>query len=113
MISMFKYKKIVIFLVVSVLLLGSAILYTVLSGMDSENTVKNIQQQTNYQKEKEVDENSDYDTVSTDNVNEQIDGIVSGYLNAKLDDNISGMKKYVNDITVIDEKKIQDRKSVV
>ncbi len=104
---MFKYKKIVIFLVVSVLLLGSAILYTVFSGMDSENTVYNIQQKTNYQKEKEVDENSDYDTVSTDNVNEQIDGIVSGYLNAKLDDNISGMKKYVNDITVIDEKKIQ------
>ena len=89
---MFKYKKIVIFLVVSVLLLGSAILYTVLSGMDSGNTVYNIQQKTNYQKEKEVDENSDYDTVSTDNVNEQIDGIVSGYL---------------NDITVIDEKKIQ------
>ena len=104
---MFKYKKIVIFLVVSVLLLGSAILYTVLSGMDSGNIVYNTQQKTNYQKEKEVDENSDYDTVSTDNVNEQIDGIVSGYLNAKLDDNISGMKKYVNDITVIDEKKIQ------
>ena len=103
---MFKYKKIVIFLVVSVLLLGSAILYTVLSGMDSENTVYNIQQKTNYQKEKEVDENSDYDTVSTDNVNEQIDGIVSGYLNAKLDDNISGMKKYVNYIKVIDEKNI-------
>ena len=88
---MFKYKKIVIFLVVSVLLLGSAILYTVISGMDSGNTVYNTQQKTNYQKEKEVDENSDYDTVSTDNVNEQIDGIVSGYLNAKLDDNISGM----------------------
>ena len=77
---MFKYKKIVIFLVVSVLLLGSAILYTVISGMDSGNTVYNTQQKTNYQKEKEVDENSDYDTVSTDNVNEQIDGIVSGYL---------------------------------
>lgn len=52
---MFKYKKIVIFLVVSVLLLGSAILYTVLSGMDSGNIVYNTQQKTNYQKEKEVE----------------------------------------------------------
>lgn len=104
---MFKYKKIVIFLVISVLLLGSVILYTVLSGMDSANTVNNIQQKTNSKEEKKINENNNYDTVSTDNVNEKIDGLVSGYLNAKLNDNISGMKNYVNDTTAIDEKKIQ------
>lgn len=104
---MFKYKKIVIFLVISVLLLGSVILYTVFSGMDAGNSVNNIKQKTNFHEEKEINGDNNYDTVSADNVNEQIDVLVSGYLNAKLNDNISGMKKYVNDTTAIDVKKIQ------
>lgn len=97
---MFKYKKIVVFFIIGVLLIGSGIIYTILSATETnvqvestpniKNTVKKVQQVE----------------VNNKELNEQIKSLISGYLNAKLKDDISGMDSYVSDVTRVDENKL-------
>ncbi len=97
---MFKYKKIVVFFIIGVLLIGSGIIYTILSATETnvqvestpniKNTVKKVQQVE----------------VNNKELNEQIKSLISGYLNAKLKDDISGMDSYVSDLTRVDENKL-------
>ncbi len=97
---MFKYKKIVVFFIIGVLLIGSGIIYTILSATETnvqvestpniKNTVKKVQQVE----------------VNNKELNEQIKSLISGYLNAKLKDDISGMDIYVSDVTRVDENKL-------
>ena len=97
---MFKYKKIVVFFIIGVLLIGSGIIYTILSATETnvqvestpniKNTVKKVQQVE----------------VNNKELNEQIKSLISGYLNAKLKDDISGMDNYVSDLTRVDENKL-------
>ena len=97
---MFEYKKIVVFFIIGVLLIGSGIIYTILSATETnvqvestpniKNTVKKVQQVE----------------VNNKELNEQIKSLISGYLNAKLKDDISGMDSYVSDLTRVDENKL-------
>ena len=81
---MIKYRKMIVFFIIGVLLIGSGAIYTILSAMGTD-----------------VQED-----VSETDVNEQIESLISEYLNAKLADDISAINTYVNDSEYIDEKKI-------
>lgn len=97
---MFKYKKIVAFFIIGVLLIGSGVIYTL--SFSTETKVKVEKSQTAKSHIKKVQKND----MQTEELNEQIDELISGYLNAKLVDDISAMGTYVSDTKYIDENKL-------
>ena len=99
---MFKYKKIIAFFIISLLIIGSSIIYIVLA--DTKGNFKDKTKTVSMQ-EKAV-KNDVYYTEQTVQPNEQIEKVISGYLNSKLNDDMSVMGDYVNDINQINEKKI-------
>lgn len=97
---MFKYKKIVAFFIIGVLLIGSGVIYTL--SFSTETKVKVEKSQNVKSHIKKVQQNE----MQTEELNEQIDELISGYLNAKLVDDISAMGTYVSDTKYIDENKL-------
>lgn len=97
---MFKYKKLIAFFIISVLFIGSAIIYIVLADIAG-----NVQNKTVSTQNKVVDNNY-YNTEESSKINQQIENLIKGYLNANLNDDMSAMKSYVNDIKFLNEKKI-------
>ena len=96
---MIKYRKMIVFFIIGVLLIGSGAIYTILSAMGTD-----VQEDVS-DKTKTSVKKTRQDVSETD-VNEQIESLISEYLNAKLADDISAINTYVNDSEYIDEKKI-------
>ena len=95
---MIKYRKMIVFFIIGVLLIGSGAIYTILSAMGTD-----VQEDVS-DKTKTSVKKTRQDVSETD-VNEQIESLISEYLNAKLADDISAINTYVNDSEYIDEKK--------
>lgn len=97
---MFKYKKMVVFFILGVFLIGSGVVFTISDGTKRkynkvaspaiESTVKNVQQKKE----------------QTGELKEKIESLISGYLNARSEDDLSVMENYVSDVNGIDEEKI-------
>ena len=96
---MIKYRKMIVFFIIGVLLIGSGAIYTILSAMGTD-----VQEEVSDKTKTSVKKTQQ--DVSETYVNEQIESLISGYLNAKLADDISAINTYVNDSEFIDEKKI-------
>lgn len=101
---MFKYKRIVVFFIVGVLLIGSGAIYTILG-----TTKTNVQIETPPAADSTATANKIQQSAGkshTERLNEQIESLISGYLDAKLADDISAMDDYVSNVDRIDEKKL-------
>ncbi len=96
---MIKYRKMIVFFIIGVLLIGSGAIYTILSAMGTDGR-EGVSEKTRTPVKKTRQD------VSETDVNEQIESLISEYLNAKLADDISAINTYVNDSEYIDEKKI-------
>ena len=97
---MIKYRKMIVFFIIGVLLIGSGAIYTILSAMGTD-----VQEEVSDKTKTSVKKTQQ--DVSETYVNEQIESLISGYLNAKLADDISAINTYVNDSEFIDEKQNQ------
>ena len=96
---MIKYRIMIVFFIIGVLLIGSGAIYTILFAMGTD-----VQEEVSDKTKTSVKKTQQ--DVSETYVNEQIESLISGYLNAKLADDISAINTYVNDSEFIDEKKI-------
>ena len=97
---MFKYKKMIAFFILSILLIGGGIIYIILADTNVYTSDKTVLTQNKAVKKNynDIDQKAE--------VNEKIENLINGYLNAKLKEDMSTMVNYVNDVKLLNEKKI-------